>query len=84
MKKEFDRELDDLLRECSRPQHRCEYYNSYAWEVFDLITSTYYGKQMYFLEPSGVVFSRYSGTYFKDMNEALNEFLGLIGDNGGC
>lgn len=82
MKKEFDRELDDLLRECSRPQRR--YPSTYAWDVFDIITSTYYGKQMYFLESSGTVYSRYSGTYFKDMNDALNEFLGLIGDDGGC
>ena len=30
------------------------------WDMFDLITSTYYGKTMYFKQDNGVVYSRYS------------------------
>ncbi len=49
-------------------------YEKGEWDMFELITSAYYGKQYYFLEPSGVVYSRESGKYIK-RDEAYREFL---------
>lgn len=50
------------------------------WEMFELITSTWYGKQCYFVEENGIVYSRVSGKYMS-VDEAIKEFLGRIGDN---
>lgn len=51
------------------------------WELFDLITSTYYGKGMYFRQSDGAVYSRCSNKYMTP-DEAIIEFCGLIGDDG--
>lgn len=48
-----------------------------AWELFELITSTYYGKMYYFREKNGTVYSRASHENMS-WNEALNEFLDAI------
>jgi len=48
-----------------------------AWELFDLITSVYYGKRYYFRERHGMVYSRASHEYMS-MDEAVNEFLDAI------
>ena len=50
------------------------------WDMFELITSVWYGKQCYFVEENGVVYSRVSGKYMS-VDEAIKEFLGRIGDN---
>jgi len=52
-----------------------------AWELFSLITSVWYGKEYYFMEPSGVVYSR---TSCKNLTQeqALHEFLDAIGGDG--
>ena len=52
-----------------------------AWEVFNLITSTYYGKAMYFAENGerNIIYSRYSGKYFS-FDDAVVEFCELIGE----
>ena len=49
------------------------------WQMFELITSTYYGKKYYFLEPNGIVYSRASSSYLF-VNDAIKEFLSAIGD----
>ena len=49
------------------------------WDMFDLISSAYFGKQMYFREENGVVYSRHTCRYMT-MHDALREFLGLIGE----
>ena len=51
------------------------------WDMFELITSTWYGKQCYFMEDSGIVYSRVSHEYMSVI-DAIKEFLGMIGDNG--
>lgn len=51
------------------------------WNMFQLITSTYYGKQYYFLENSNIVYSRASHQYLT-IQDAINEFLKQIGDDG--
>lgn len=44
-----------------------------VWEVFETITSTYYGKQYYFLQDDGTVYSRYSGESMT-FEQAMDEF----------
>lgn len=50
-----------------------------AWEMFSLITSAWYGKECYFIEDNGIVYSRVSCRHMT-REEALNEFLRRIGD----
>lgn len=50
------------------------------WDMFDLITSAYYGKMMYSKQDNGIVYSRYSCKYMS-MDEAIMEFLALIGED---
>lgn len=52
-------------------------YEKGQWEMFELITSVYYGKQVYFLEPHNRVYSRISSKYLT-VSEAINEFLAAI------
>lgn len=47
------------------------------WEMFSLITSTYYGKQYYFLNEDGSVYSRASHSNMS-RDEAINEFLDVF------
>ena len=47
------------------------------WEMFDLISSAYYGKGMYFKQDDGTVYSRYSCKYMS-VDEAIREFVSLI------
>ena len=47
------------------------------WEMFDLISSAYYGKGMYFKQDNGIVYSRYSNNYMS-VDEAIREFVSLI------
>lgn len=49
------------------------------WEMFELITSTYYGKQYYFLENNGLAYSRATHSYMT-REEAYEEFLKVIGE----
>lgn len=51
------------------------------WAMFDLITGVWYGKQYYFREDNGIVYSRLSNKYLT-VDQAYTEFLGQIGDNG--
>ena len=51
------------------------------WDMFDLISSAYYGKGMYFKQDNGIVYSRHSGEYMT-VDEAIREFISLIdGEN---
>ena len=48
-----------------------------AYEMFELISGVYFGKQYYFEQNNGIVYSRLSNSYMiKD--DALNEFLNEI------
>lgn len=49
------------------------------WDVFELITSTYFGKQYYFVENDGRIYSRYSQKYMS-FDEAMIEFCSFISD----
>ena len=48
------------------------------WELFSLITSTYFGKEFYFVEANGLVYSRETHKHMTK-DDAINEFLGIIG-----
>lgn len=47
------------------------------WDMFDLISSAYYGKGMYFKQDNDMVYSRHSGEYMT-VDEAIREFISLI------
>ena len=54
-------------------------YEKGEWDMFALITATYYGKQYYFDEGNGLAYSRKSGKKMLKQ-DAINEFLKTIGD----
>lgn len=69
------KKVEKALREMpSIKEHRDE-----AWEMFSLITSAWYGKECYFIEDNGIVYSRVSCRHMT-REEAVNEFLRRIGD----
>ena len=51
------------------------------WDMFELITSAWYGKQYYFREHDNIVYSRKSGKNMT-VNEAISEFIREISDDG--
>ena len=57
-------------------------YERGEWEMFELITSVWYGKSCYFLQDDpAIVYSRISGKHMK-RDKAYLEFLDQIGDDG--
>lgn len=62
-------------------------YERGQWDMFNLLSSAWYGKQRYFLQsvdgiPGGVVYNRHSGKYMT-RDKAYTEFANQIGDDGG-
>lgn len=53
------------------------------WDMFDLISSAYYGKGMYFKQDNGTVYSRHSGKYMT-VDKAIKEFISLIDEDVIC
>jgi len=53
-------------------------YENGEWDMFCLITSVDWGKQCYFEQDNGVVFSGRSGKYLRDREEAYKEYLDAI------
>ena len=70
-----------LHRPSAQQERNVSERNAGEWDMFELITSTWYGKQYYFKESSGIVYSRASDKYMS-VDEAIREFLDAIGDNG--
>lgn len=56
-----------------------EQYKKGEWDMFRLITSAYFGKQYYFVEDNGIVYSRETHKYMTK-DDAISEFLGIIGE----
>lgn len=56
-------------------------YDRGRWDVLRTLSSADYGKQVYFLEPSGVVYSRISGQYMS-LNAALCEYIDRLSWSG--
>lgn len=57
---------------------RLSEYERGQWELFELITSVYYGKQYYSIDEYGIAYSRESHKAMP-REEAINEFLDAIG-----
>lgn len=53
-------------------------YDAGQWELFELITSVYYGKQYYYLDENGLAYSRASHKVMPK-EKAIKEFLDEIG-----
>ena len=49
-------------------------YKHGEWEMFELLTSAWYGKQMYFKESDTRVYSRCSHKYMTQ-DDAIDEFI---------
>lgn len=56
---------------------RVYYEDNPGWDVFDDLTASYYGKQTYFTQPDGTIYSRLSCGYMT-FEEALSEFREAI------
>lgn len=52
-----------------------------SYDVLDLLSSAWHGKQYYFLQGDGIVYSRDSGKYMS-LDDAIAEFAAKIGDDG--
>ena len=50
-------------------------YEAGRKEMFFLLTSAAYGKQCYFEEENGVIYSRVTGRYLKNLDEAIEEWI---------
>lgn len=48
------------------------------WSMFEQITSAYYGKQCYFLQPDKTVYSRLYGETLDSKEDAYKEFINEI------
>lgn len=56
----------------------------YEWtpfEVLAVLSSAFWGKQYYFEQENGQIYSRDSGKHMT-LNEAITEFANKIGDDG--
>ena len=61
-------------------------YERGQWEMFEMLSSAWYGKQRFFLQdvdgiPGGVVYDRESGKYMT-RDKAYIAFANQIGDDG--
>lgn len=54
-------------------------YRQGEWDMFELITSAWYGKQYYFKEDNGMAYSRKSHKTMT-VHDAILEFIREIGD----
>lgn len=61
------------------PHIDADEYNKGQWDMFELITNAYFGKQYYFPQDDGTIYSRYSGTYIT-REEAVKQFLDELND----
>lgn len=50
------------------------------WEMFELITSVWYGKQRFFDDYHGTVYDRDKRDHLKNRDEAIDRYLHEIGD----
>ena len=49
-----------------------------GFDVLEQLSSLYYGKQMYFMQDNGIIYSRYSCKYLRTLQDAVNEFGKLL------
>ena len=71
-----------LISAKGRGRERMSDLNDYdrgRYETLRLIASAYFGKDYYFDEPNGMIYSRESHTYMA-LDDAIAEFMGVIGE----
>lgn len=56
-------------------------YELGQWDMFIMLSSAWHGKQYYFLQDNGWVYSRESCRYMT-VEQAYEEFANKIGDDG--
>ena len=74
-------EIINILEQLPSARSDVSDRNVGEWDMFELITSTWYGKRCYFKERGGTVYSRVSRRPMS-IDDAIREFLDAIGDNG--
>lgn len=52
---------------------------SREWDLLNLLSSAWYGKQCYFQQDDGMIYSRSSGRYLS-LDQAIDEFAGILTD----
>lgn len=62
----------------AQPERKTDWRKQGEWDMFELITSVYFGKQYYFQQEDEIVYSRQSGKYMT-REKAIQEFLDIIG-----
>ena len=71
---DFHRLVEQMLKTIDVPDRKVG-----EWDMFELITSAYFGKQYYFVEENGLVYSRETHKYMTK-DDAIREFLDIIGE----
>lgn len=66
--------MDDVKAKLASPS---------GFEVLDQLSSLYYGKQMYFEQDGGVIYSRHSCRNFPALQDAVNEFAKILEEEEG-
>lgn len=81
---DLDKYQDRIVVDEGEKSKFCQVYyaDNPGWDVFDDISSSYYGKQVYFTQPDGTIYSRLSCGYMT-FEEALSEFREAISMDGG-
>lgn len=76
----FNKVKSDLAKEDINPE--IEIIDDASWDLFICITSAYFGKQYYFVQSNGEIYSRKSEKYLKNKDEAIAEFIDYIWSEG--
>ena len=66
--------LEKLMAECDEYKRIAEAADIRRWEDFSLISAVWYGKDAYFRQDDGMVYSRISGEYM-NFDQAVDEFV---------
>lgn len=66
--------LEKLMAERDEYKRRAEAADIREWELFSLISAVWYGKDTYFRQDDGMVYSRISGEYM-NFDQAVDEFV---------
>ena len=70
---------DELVRALNYDRGQ---YEVGKWDMFQLITSTEYGKQCYFTESNGTVYCRRTGKHLPSKEDAINDYLNYLNCEG--
>lgn len=74
LKKHWKKTHETMIPERDEYKRRAEAADIRRWEDFSLISAVWYGKDAYFRQDDGMVYSRISGEYMT-FDQAVNEFV---------